>query len=268
MLEEILLSLIYFGVLIWLGWKGYRATTKGSDYMIAGREMNPFVMGMSYGATSISTAGIIGYGGAAGQFGLSLMWGTVLYVGVGVFVAMVFFGPRTRRLGLALNAQTFPELLGRRCQSNFVQGFAGSIIFLFIPIYAAAVLIGIARLLQVSLDIPYEVGLVAMTAIVATLRDRGRSESGDVHRCLPGQCHALCHGDHDGLRLSEGGSWPPTRRSPIWRTSYLRAFGDRVLSAGPTSRTSSRRSVLRSTRCSSMGSAWASWRSRSSSSVT
>ncbi len=167
MLEKIIVSVVYFAIIFYLGWKGYKATTKSSDYMVAGRKMNPYVMAMSYGATFISTSAIIGFGGAAGLFGFSLLWLTVLNVGVGIFIAMVFFGRRTRRMGLVLDSQTFPELLGSRYKSSFIQGFSGLIIFLFIPVYAAAVLIGISRMLEVSLGIPYEVALIAMTAILA-----------------------------------------------------------------------------------------------------
>jgi SSS family solute:Na+ symporter len=118
--------------------------------MLAGRNMNPYVMAMSYGATFISTSAIIGFGGAAGLFGFPLLWLTFLNIFVGVFIAMVFFGKRTRRLGLALDAHTFPELLGQRYQSRFVQGFAGLVVFFFIPVYAAAVLIGICRMIEAS----------------------------------------------------------------------------------------------------------------------
>ena len=41
-----------------------------------------------------------------------------------------------------VNAHTFPELLAVRFNSRFLQGFAGFVIFLFMPIYAAAVLKG------------------------------------------------------------------------------------------------------------------------------
>ena len=167
MAEKICLSFLYFGVVIWLGWKGYKATSRGSDYMVAGRQMNPFVMGMSYGATLLSTAAIIGVGGAAGHYGLSLMWAAAVNVSVGVFVAIVFFGPRTRANEPGARGPNLSRASWGRYQLAFVQGFAGMIIFLFIPVYAAAVLIGISRLLEVSLNIPYEVGLIAMTAIVA-----------------------------------------------------------------------------------------------------
>ncbi len=164
---KIIITLLYLGVIFYLGFKGWQSTKKSTDYMLAGRQMNPFVMAMSYGATFVSTSAIIGFGGAAGLFGFSLLWLTLATIVVGVFIAMVFFGRKTRRMGLALGSHTFPELLGRRYQSRFIQGFAGLIIFLFIPVYAAAVLIGISRMLEISFSIPYEYALIAITVILA-----------------------------------------------------------------------------------------------------
>ncbi|MCB2228943.1 MAG: sodium/solute symporter [Desulfarculaceae bacterium] len=167
MTVKIILALVYLVVVFYLGYKGWRETRQASDYMLAGRQMNPFVMAMSYGATFISTSAIIGFGGAAALFGFPLLWLTFLNIFVGIFIAMVFFGKRTRRMGVALDAHTFPELLGRRFQSRFVQGFAGLVIFLFIPIYAAAVLIGISRMIEVGLGVNYYVALLVFVAILA-----------------------------------------------------------------------------------------------------
>ncbi len=167
MTVKIILALVYLAVVFYLGYKGWRETRQASDYMLAGRQMNPFVMAMSYGATFISTSAIIGFGGAAALFGFPLLWLTFLNIFVGIFIAMVFFGKRTRRMGVALDAHTFPELLGQRYQSRFVQGFSGAVIFLFIPIYAAAVLIGISRMLEVNLGINYHLALLAFVAILA-----------------------------------------------------------------------------------------------------
>lgn len=150
MAVKIILALLYLLVVFYLGYKGWKETREASDYMLAGRSMNPFVMAMSYGATFISTSAIIGFGGAAGLFGFPLLWLTFLNIFVGIFIAMVFFGKRTRRMGIALDSHTFPELLGRRYNSRFIQGFAGLVIFFFIPVYAAAVLIGICRMIEVS----------------------------------------------------------------------------------------------------------------------
>ncbi len=167
MTVKVITILIYFVVIFYLGYKGWKETQKTSDYMLAGRKMNPFIMAMSYGATFISTSAIIGFGGAAGMFGFPLLWLTVANIFVGIFIAMVFFGKRTRRMGVALDSNTFPELLGRRYDSRFIQGFSGMVVFLFIPVYAAAVLIGISRMAEVSMGIPYNACLLGMTAILA-----------------------------------------------------------------------------------------------------
>jgi len=164
---KIILAVVYLLVVFWLGYKGWRETRQASDYLLAGRRMNPFVMAMSYGATFISTSAIIGFGGAAAMYGLPLLWLTFLNIMVGVFIAMVFLGKRTRRMGAALDAHTFPELLGRRYQSIFVQAFAGVVVFLFIPVYAAAVLIGISRMLEVGLGINYTTALLIFTGVLA-----------------------------------------------------------------------------------------------------
>ncbi len=166
-LLKVVLTLIYIVITLYLGYKGWRETKDGKDYLIAGRSMGAFVMAMSYGATFISTSAIIGFGGAAALFGFPLLWLTVLNIFVGIFVAMVVLGRRIRRLGLAVDAHTFPELIGRRYNSPFLQGFAGLVIFLFLPIYAGAVLIGLARLVEVIFSIPYSTALLLCTFIVA-----------------------------------------------------------------------------------------------------
>ncbi len=163
---KVFVSVIYLLIVFFLGYKGWKETKRASDYLLAGRGMNPFVMAMSYGATFISTSAIIGFGGAAGMFGLPLLWLTFLNIFVGIFIAMVYFGKRTRRLGVALDSHTFPELLGQRYQSRFIQGFSGAVIFLFIPVYGAAVLIGIARLMEVYLGIPYVWGIVGFSTVL------------------------------------------------------------------------------------------------------
>ena len=167
MVWNVVLVIIYFLIVAYLGYRGWRETQTAADYMIAGREVHPYVMAMSYGATFISTSAIIGFGGAASLFGMGILWLTWMNIFFGIFIAFAIFGKRTRRLGHVLDAHTFPELLGRRYQSSFIQGFSGIVIFLFMPIYAAAVLIGISRFIEVYLHVPYAVGLLGFSLILA-----------------------------------------------------------------------------------------------------
>lgn len=106
-------TLIYLAVTAGLGYLGYRQTTSAKDYLLAGGKVHPVIMAISYGSTFISTAAIVGFGGAAAVFGLGILWLTVLNILVGIFIAFTLFGKPTRRMGHQLGAHTFPEFLGR-----------------------------------------------------------------------------------------------------------------------------------------------------------
>lgn len=166
-LAEILVVLLYLLLVVFLGWLGYSRTKTATDYLLAGRGSHPFVMAMSYGATFISTSAIVGFGGVAGMFGMSVLWLTFCNIFVGIFIAFVFLAPPARRMGHRLDAHTFPELLARRFDSRFIQVFAGLVIFLFIPLYAAAVLIGGCEFIATQFGIDYNVALLVFSVIIA-----------------------------------------------------------------------------------------------------
>lgn len=164
---KIIIIIVYLGVVAILGILGWRRTKNTQDYMLGGRKIHPAVMALSYGATFISTSAIVGFGGAAGVFGMSLLWLTFLNIFLGVFIAFIFFGKRTRKIGRNLDAHTFPEFLGKRFNSKFIQKFAGIIIFVFMPIYTAAVMIGVSKILETGLGIPYNIALIVFAVVVA-----------------------------------------------------------------------------------------------------
>ncbi len=166
-LLDIVVVLVYLFMTAYLGWLGYRGTKTTSDYLLAGRKAHPVIMALSYGATFISTSAIVGFGGVAGLFGMSLLWLTFCNIFVGIFIAFVFLGGPTRRIGHRLDAHTFPELLGRRYQSRFIQIFAGLVIVLFIPLYGAAVLIGGTEFIATAMGINYDVALLVFAVVVA-----------------------------------------------------------------------------------------------------
>ena len=167
MLSIIISIIIYLFVIVFLSYLGYKRTRNVEDYLIAGRRIHPFVMALSYGATFISTSAIVGFGGAAAQPGMGLLWLTFFNFFVGIFIAFVFFGKRTRRMGKNLNSKTFPEFLGLRYKSRFMQVFAGIVIFLFMQIYISAVLKGGVDFIQGYFGIPFEISLLFFSVIVA-----------------------------------------------------------------------------------------------------
>ena len=54
-----LIVIAYLLSLAYLGFLGYKKTTSASDYLVGGRQMNPIVMALSYGATFISASAIV-----------------------------------------------------------------------------------------------------------------------------------------------------------------------------------------------------------------
>jgi len=164
---HVLVVLAYLLVTAFLAYHGYKKTKTTTDYLIAGRDIHPFVMALSYGATFISTSAIVGFGGAASVFGMGLLWLTALNIIVGILIAFVFFGSRTRRMGHHLGAHTFPELLAKRFDSKFIQMFSGAIIFLAMPLYAAVVMMGAAKFLETQFEMTYIVALLVFAIIIA-----------------------------------------------------------------------------------------------------
>jgi len=159
--------IIYFLIVGYVGYLAWKRTKSSEDFMVAGRKTHPYIMALSYGATFISTAAIVGFGGIAGQFGLSLLWLVFLNIFIGIFIAFIFFGKRTRKMGHNLESLTFPEFLSRRFNSKFIQYFSGGVIFFGMPIYASVVLIGAARFMETSLSLNFHLSLIILAVIVA-----------------------------------------------------------------------------------------------------
>lgn len=150
-----------------LSYVGFKQTKNTSDYLLAGKQMHPVIMALSYGATFISTSAIVGFGGAAGQFGMGLLWLTALNILVGVFIAFVLFGKRTREIGHKLGTQTMPELFARRFNCRFMQGYSGILIFLFMPVYASAVLKGIVDYISKYTGADFDIVLLVLGVLSA-----------------------------------------------------------------------------------------------------
>lgn len=159
--------LFYFLITLYCGWLGYRHTKTSDDFMVAGRKVNPFVLALSYGAAFISTSAIVGFGGYAGAYGMGILWLVFMNIFVGIFIAFVVFGSRTRKIGANLKAVTFPELLGRRYESRFIQGFSAFLIVIFMPLYTGGVLIGGARFMETILGLDYNTSVLILIIITA-----------------------------------------------------------------------------------------------------
>lgn len=136
------MTVVFVAVTIFLGYYGYRHTGSNEDYLLGKNKTNHIIIGLSYGATFLSASAVIGFGGQAATHGLGLMWLCFLNLFVGLLVAFVVFGPRTRRIGKKLKASTFADLLGKMYKSPGIRVFTAVLIIIMMPVYCAAVLKG------------------------------------------------------------------------------------------------------------------------------
>lgn len=157
----------YIAVVTYLSYIGYRQTKNAEDYMVAGRQMSGWIMALSYASTFISTSAIVGFGGAAGVFGFTLMWLAFFTIILGIFVAFIFLGEPIRRMSQNLGTGTLASMLGERYQSKFITWFIGLMIFVLMPAYTGVVLIGGARFLEESLKINFNTSLLILALIIA-----------------------------------------------------------------------------------------------------
>lgn len=162
-----LITVVYLVILIALGYLGYKKTKAAEDYMLAGRNVHPALIALSYGATFISTAAIIGFGGVAAQLGMGLIWLVFMNIALGILIAFVVFGKPTRAIGNRLKAHTFPDLLGKIYKSPFLQYATAFVIIVGMPLYTSAVMIGCARFIESCFGIDYTLALLLFAAITA-----------------------------------------------------------------------------------------------------
>src|SRR5450756_2891056 len=61
----VIMLVAFSAVMIYIGYRGYKATKGATDWLVAGRRVGAWVVALSYGATFISAVAIIGFGGQA-----------------------------------------------------------------------------------------------------------------------------------------------------------------------------------------------------------
>ena len=157
----------YVVITLILAYYGWKKTKSSEDFLLAGSNVSPWIIGLSYGSTFISTSAIVGFGGVAAQLGMGLMWLVFLNIALGILIAFVVFGKPTRRIGQKLKAMTFPDLIGKRYNSPFMQYTTGILILVSMPLYSSAVLIGGSQFLVSTLGIDLNTALLGFALITA-----------------------------------------------------------------------------------------------------
>lgn len=161
------IMLVFVAMTLLLGYIGYKHTKDNEHFLINRERNNPLIIALSYGATFLSASAIVGFGGQAAKYGLSMVWLVFFNLFFGLAVAFIFFGRRTRRLGKEEKAFTFSDFLGKRFKSPMIRTLSAVIILVGMPIYCAAVMLGGVNFIEAVVGINKDVILLGFALIVA-----------------------------------------------------------------------------------------------------
>ena len=168
MVIKILLLLIFFSVMVGVGFYSRRHAGSVNDFVLGGRSVGPWLTAFAYGTSYFSAVVFVGYAGQFGwKYGLSSTWIGIGNALIGSLLAWVILGRRTRIMTNHLEAATMPDFFGKRFDSNALRIAASAIAFVFLIPYTASLYNGLSRLFGMSFDIPYTACVVLMAALTA-----------------------------------------------------------------------------------------------------
>ena len=122
-------------------------------------------VGLSYGATLISTSAIIGFGGLAGWLGYSVFMAPIVMM-LTIYLATIYIGPKIYELNKNINAKTFIELISKHYNSPALRRILSIFTVIMIPFYCTAVMIGIGKYIESTINVNYVVSLTVFSLIV------------------------------------------------------------------------------------------------------
>ena len=161
--------ILYLGITFLLAYFAHRRAGKGrflEDFFVARREMGPWVLALTWIATSASGGTFIGAPSLAHRYG----WVLLLWISSLMVVATVGFGvvgKRVAKLGRQTGALTFSDLLRDRFESNTIGIVSGIAIVILYTAYMVAQYIAGARLVEAVTGVPYVWGALGFAVTVA-----------------------------------------------------------------------------------------------------
>ena len=168
MVIKILLLVLFFGVMIFIGFWSRRHATNVNDYVLGGRTVGPWLTAFAFGTSYFSSVVFVGYAGQFGwKFGLASTWIGLGNAFIGSLLAWIVLGRRTRIMTQKLDARTMPEFFGKRFDSTALQVVGSIIAFVFLVPYTAGVYNGLSRLFGMAFSIDYHVVVLIMAVLTA-----------------------------------------------------------------------------------------------------
>lgn len=165
---KLIVLIIYFAILIGIGFYCRKHATNVSGFVLGGRSVGPWLTAFAYGTSYFSAVVFVGYAGQFGwRFGIAATWAGIGNAILGSLLAWLILGRRTRVMSQHLDSATMPQFFGRRFDSPSLKIAASAIIFVFLIPYTASLYNGLSRLFGMAFHIDYSVCIIIMAILTA-----------------------------------------------------------------------------------------------------
>ena len=165
----LLAFIIYFIVVLGVGFYFYNKTHNMSDYVLGGRDMNPYVTAMSAQASDMSGWLLMGLPGSIYLFGMGQIW-IGIGLAIGSYLAWLFVAKRLRKYSEKCNnSLTVPVFFSNRFRDDkgYIRVVTGVAILFFFTIYVASGFVAGGKLFNlVFSEIGYELAVIITGFII------------------------------------------------------------------------------------------------------
>jgi len=159
---------MFFVITVFVGFYFRKRAASVNDFVLAGRDVGPWLTAFSYGATYFSAVVFVGYAGQFGwRFGTAAVWIGLGNAFIGSLMPWVVIGRRTRVMTNHLKSATMPEFFGSRFFSPALKIAASIIVFIFLIPYTASLYNGLSRLFAMAFNLDFTYAIIAMALLTA-----------------------------------------------------------------------------------------------------
>lgn len=164
---ELLAIVLYFCLLLTVGYFSYRKSISAEDFIIGSRSLNYWLTALAAHASDMSSWIFLAYPAAIFTNGLISAW-----VAIGLITCMFlnwqFVAPKIRVATEQFNSLTFSSFFESRLgdTSGLIRFFTAAILIVFYTIYISAGLTGLGELLTSLFNIKYSIAILIGILIV------------------------------------------------------------------------------------------------------